>query len=1599
MDLPGYHIHEQLHNGTHTDVFRGTRTSDDHPVILKVLKATDPLPEHIVRFQHEFELLQMLDVAGVIGVHELHHQPRPFIVLEDFGARSLPQLQLAGALPLREFLTLAMQIVEVLGQIHQRHVIHKDINPANIVYNPDTGQLKLIDFGISTVLSRETPTYRSPNQLEGTLPYMAPEQTGRMNRGIDYRADFYSLGVTLYELLTGHRPFHGKDPLELVHNHIAVQPRSPQIVKPDVPPIVAAIILKLMAKTAEERYQSAAGIRADLARCLHHVDSLAALDFPLAQCDRSDRFQIPEKLYGRTYETAVLLAAFARTTGRAIDARQQPTDFPTAPKPSTIHHPSSTSHTQLILVTGPAGIGKSALVRELYRPVTVQHGYFIGGKFDQLQRSAPYFALLQAFQSLMQQILTENEAVIADWRAKLLAALGINGQVIVDVLPDLALIIGPQPPVPKLGLNEGQHRFHLTLQAFINTVAQPDHPLVLYLDDLQWADGASLRLMEQLMTTASPPCLLIIGAYRGNEVDVGHPLALMLARLTQADASVTQVELEPLDLEHVQALIADTLHQPTNRVTELAAMVAEKTYGNPYFVGEFLKSLYADGLITFTAQEVEQLAALDAQDVASNDARGEWQWDMARIREQRVTANVVDLLAGQLHRLPVATQRVLELAACLGSRFTLAELATVHDQARAATATALRPAIIEGHILPLSEHYQLSERDDDEVAGRVQATYRFAHDRVQQAAYAQIAEEDRQTVHRQIGLLLIENLSVEEQEEYLFEIVGQLNRGLALATEDAARRQLADLNLRAGIKAKLATAYESALDYLAIGRGMLPPDSWQSDYELTLALYNEAAETTHANREFDRSDHFADGILQNARAETDKVRAYEVKIVTRISQNEMMAALDVGLEATGRLGFSLVQEPPQLPPIDDLLNLPQMTDPDQLAAMHIMNRMIIAAFVAKPDLLLTLIYTMVNLTVRSGYSQPGAASYAAYATLIIAEMGEIDLGYKLGKLSLKLLDHDDAKLIRGNAQSAFYNCIGHWKEHARETIEDIPNVIQERLEVGNLDQAVYMVVECCLNLALVGEPLDSVHQKQVSYIELVEKLQHEEGIFYAWASSQFVLNLHNVQSDNPQILTGERFDAAELLPILHKTNDYTTLFEVHVLNAWLCLLFKETGDAVAHAQEAEQYAPSARGLFVVGTHNFIYSLALLAAWPMADEATQAEYLAQVAANQERMALWAHHAPMNYQHKFDLVEAERTRVIGERWAAAAHYERAIQGAKEHGYLQDAALANELAAEFFLANDMAIAGQTHLHAAHAAYVRWQARAKVTTLEEAYPQLTPVQVDETQTTSDFISTAGSAPSSTSTSILDAASILKASQTLSSEMNLRQLLVQLMELVMENAGAEMGYLLLHRQARWVIEAEGRVNHSDLKVAVLQAIPVEQVDYLPHAIVNYVARTQQPTVLDDACGDGPFQRDPAIVSRQPKSVLCMPLLNQSKLIGILYLENNLITGAFTPDRLEVLTLLGSQAAISLANAALYTEQQQAEAPRAPHGRVPAVAHRSQQSAPPTHRLGLALSADVGAGGTDYPWRAGGQHHATPRGWSSLFCGRGRLRPGGAIKD
>ena len=787
INFQNYQTIEAIHESNNSLVYRARCLRDNQLVILKVLKQAYPPPRRITEFQREYGITNSLNLTGVVKVYDIIEtgDHRWLIVVEDFEAQSLKQIIQNQQLTLDEFLFVAIKVTQILGEVHQRNVIHKDINPSNIVWNQKTNVIKIIDFGISTKLSRETTTFRNPNQLEGTLAYISPEQTGRMNREIDYRSDFYSLGVTFYELLVGQLPFETTEPVELVHSHIAKQPTSPHEKNHDIPLIVSQIVMKLMAKTAEERYQSAWGLKADLETCLQELQNGKQIsEFVLGNRDVSEQFQIPQKLYGRQEQVEQLLASFERASEGAIE---------------------------MLLVAGYSGIGKSALVNEIHKPITQQKGYFVSGKFDQFKRDIPYEALIQALQELVRQLLTETEMQLQLWQQKLLEALGRNGQVIVDVIPEVELIIGKQPRVPQLGPTESENRFNLVLQNFLGAFAQKEHPLVIFIDDLQWADLASLQLLELLMTQSDCQYLFLIGAYRDNEVSAVHPLIQTLERIQQQDAAVNVITLEPLKINWVNQLIADALKCSTDRSLPLAELVFEKTNGNPFFLTQLLQSLYIDNLLSFAPR------------------RNLWQWDIEQIQAVGITANVVELMVGKIEKLEDRTQKLLKLAACIGNKFDLAILSVISGQSLADAGVDLWPALEQGLISPLSDAYKLLTLQNENVSVQssipsVSIPYRFLHDRVQQAAYALIPETQKQQVHLQIGKLLLQNTDSEKLEENIFELVNQLNIGADLISAVSGKNELARLNLIAGKKAKASAAYQAAVKYLKVGLELLPSD-------------------------------------------------------------------------------------------------------------------------------------------------------------------------------------------------------------------------------------------------------------------------------------------------------------------------------------------------------------------------------------------------------------------------------------------------------------------------------------------------------------------------------------------------------------------------------------------------------------------------------------------------------------------------------------------------------------------------------------------------------------------------------------------------------
>jgi predicted ATPase/GAF domain-containing protein len=1510
--LGKYEIKDRIHEGLKTVIYRGIRRSDQTPVILKVLKPEYPTFAEVMRLRHEYQILQTLNLDCVTRTYGLeNHNKGLALILEDFGGLSLEKLRGDRQISVIKFLNLAIQLAATLVQLHKHRTIHKDIKPDNIIVNPVTWQLKLTDFSIATQLSRETQPPSNPELLEGTLAYMSPEQTGRMNRAIDYRSDFYSLGVTFYKILSDRLPFPTKDPLELVYCHLAKTPVSLHQINPEIPEAISAIVMKLMAKNAEDRYQSARGLQADLEICLRQIFQHGKIEqFTPGKLDKSGQFLIPQKLYGREAEVATLMAAFNRVA--------LPTPSESAEKSSV----TPPKRAELILISGYSGIGKTSVIQEVHKPILSARGYFISGKFDQYKRNIPYAALLQACQDLMQQLLTEPGEKIVRWQEKLLAALGNNGQVILEVIPELERIIGKQPAVPTLGPTESQNRFQRVFQQFLSVFIQPEHPLVLFLDDLQWVDLGSLKLIEQLILNPENHFLLMVGAYRDNEVYPTHPLVQTISILEKAGASLSNLVLKPLQKSHVVRLIGDTLgysgtiyHQLTDAspLVQLAGLLWHKTGGNPFFLTQLLQTLYEEHLITFDFRE------------------GRWQWDIARIQAHGITDwTVVGLVARNIQKLPQPTQDLLKLAACIGDRFTLEVLAVVSQQSLIKTSDELWEGLQAGLILPLSPHYQIPGSMDWEMEGNLwsfdnsKINYKFLHDRVQQAAYSLIPSSEKQATHLQIGRLLLENHSRDEIESNIFDIVNQLNRGRELITRSQEQDELARLNLRASRKAKVAAAYEAAAQYARLGLERLNPQSWASEYELIRDVYIEGIETEYLTANFSQAIQLAQVALVEVTDPLDHVKICELEMQIYIAQLEMVTAIAKGIELLKTLGVELTPLQPEdslvlpLPSLDDLDRIPPLTDPYKLSALRILTTLCAPIFFAQPEIFAETILTMVNFCIQEGNSPLAAFAYAFYG-LFLSSLGEIDAGYHSGQIALKLLDKFEAKQLAAKVYNLFNAHNRPWKEHGKKSLPQFIQGVQTGLETGDIEWACYCAGNYCGFSFLTEDRLDKVVEKQQDYIKIAQKSKIETAIYYGSAWRQLGLNLLGEASDVTQ-LTGASFDEVQMLPRLRDSKSGTVLFMVYLCKMILFYQFQRYGEAVEQGILAKAQEGSALGYFQVAVLNFYDSLARLATYPHLSSDDRVQALHQVETNQLKMKNWAFYAPMNFQHKYDLVAAELSAVLGEHIQAMELYDQAITGAKAQGYAQDEAIANERAAEFYFSLQKETIAKAYLIEAYYTYIRWGARAKLDDLESRYPQVFSRIINRNSFGIDVTRTNTSTTGSHSAA-LDLAATIKASQAISQEDSLDRRVENLMQILLENAGARKGLLLKAESGWFTIIAQKQIDDPIPSIPTSTARPALGKD-LPLSMVEYVYRTGESVLLDRADQEGAFTQDPYIQHTQTHSILCLPLLARPQAELVLYLENEITVAAFTPQRLQVLQILCAQAFISLENARLSQEVQ-----------------------------------------------------------------------------
>lgn len=1128
INLRGYEIKEEIFRNSNSTIYRGTRNSDKCPVVVKLLNKEYPTDKEIAAFIREYEIADKLSGDGIIKVYALEkHHNSLAIVMEDIGGESIDRVLHHINLNLAEKLVLAIQMTRSLLQVHQQNIIHKDVNPTNFIWNPQTNQVKIIDFGISTELTREATQCINLNILEGTLDYMSPEQTGRINRPIDYRTDLYSLGVTLYELMTGHLPFQGNDELDIVYGHIAKTPIPPQEINPEIPDILSDIILKLISKTAEERYQSALGLKKDLEYCLLRPESKKKTGrFIPGQNDIVDRFEIPHKLYGREREVEILIEGFER---------------------------AAEGHSEFLLISGYSGIGKSSIVHEIRKPVTGKKGFFISGKFNQLERNIPYSAFTQAFQELIRQLLTESQDNLDEWKRRLMDAIGSNSHVIVDILPELEQIIGLQPPVIELNPLEAHNRFLLTFREFIQVFAGPEHPLVIFLDDLQWSDSSTLDLLKSLLVTGHLQYVLFIGAYRDNEVKAGHPLLQMLEELKNRQegpiSPFRQLVLKPLKFSAINHLIADTFHCRPDATRSLSKHILQKTKGNPFFITRLLNSLYQHGTFTFLAE------------------KGQWEYDLTKVEAVEISDNVVDLLVKNLELLPARTKDLLKLAACIGNQFDLRALSLISNKSIAALGKDLWIAIKKDFILPLNNNYKyINSHKERTISPDLDIRFCFAHDRIRQAVYSLIPQSRKSAIHLKIGREYLKAFRRTKRVDLIFDLVHHLNIGKDLIREKTERIELANLNVMAGNKAIKATAFGAAANYYETAEYLVPEDEWPHNEIFKLYLEHATAallsgDSTKASALCDRLNGKVVGNLEKGAVTNLKVLILEFqgKLFETIAEiRKALHLFDIFLpenpeEIEQRIQESIrkMQQHLSRTPIEEIVNLPEMNDPEKMMAMQLLFQVVPPAIQTYPPLYILASLLMCDLSITFGISPLSCKCFGDYGVIQITMLGDYQTGYKLGQTTFALINKFKVESQKPPVYFTF-TFISHWRAHYQESLNYYDLSYRTGLQTGDLFYATYAIAHKVHLLMWVGKNLTECKTEIENAIAFLKNAQNASPLLLAEIVAYAIQKFQTVpgQGDPVDFSAKDR----EMIASFEKTHNLALLGRFYHYNTYINII-------------------------------------------------------------------------------------------------------------------------------------------------------------------------------------------------------------------------------------------------------------------------------------------------------------------------------------------------------------------------------------------------------------------------------------------------------------
>ncbi|HUN93956.1 MAG TPA: response regulator [Burkholderiaceae bacterium] len=1477
---------------------RARRDTDGAQALLKVSTA-DPAV-----FRDEYALLRSLDVPGVLHPQELTaFGAAPAMWLPDRDVVGLADALQGPPLGVGTALRIGCALARGIRGLHAAGVRHGDLRPANVLVEPASGAAWIADLSAAVERRRAGAADAVAPSRDAIEPidridriddwaWVAPEQTGRMNRPVDERADFYSLGLLLYRLLTGRAPFEAADALEWAHCHAARVPPSPTAVAPEVPAVVSDLVMKLLAKTAEGRYRHADGLLADLQHCLERWEVRGAVEpFPLTAEDAAGDFEVPDRLYGRQREEATLREAYAQ-----VAASDRP---------------------RLLLVTGAPGIGKTALVHRLKDAVVAGPAHFVEAKFDSQRRDVPYATLLQALQDLVRQALAAPDAQVATWRAALAEALGPNGQLIVDVVPALASLVGPQPPLADVAPAEATNRLRWVLGRFVGVFARSCHPLAIFLDDLQWADTASLAMLGDLLVGDRVGALLVVGAYRDQEVDAAHPLTAMLQDVATRGARIDRLPLAPLTPADAAFLVADVLASSPQQVESLAALIAERTEGNPFFILQFLAELRDEGLLS---------PAGAADPGRAGGAGRAWRWDLERIRARQRTDDVVGLVGRRLRRLPRAARDVLRQAACLGASGSETMLATATDRPIADVAAAMAQAADAG----------LVERRD--------GGYRFAHDRVQEAAYALIPNRRRADAHLRVGRLLLASLAPADLDERIYDVVRHLNHGAERITDEAERWQVARLNAAAGRKAKAALAFAAAHGHLARAAAAWPATGWEACRDETFALQFDLAECALLVGHFAEADARLDALLARARDRAEQARLYGVRIRRHLVPGEFGAAAHAALRALELFDIRFpdgdavtllagaraeVERELRGRSVAELLQAPPLTDSVAQTVLGLIVDAFTAIYIAQPAIFPRLVLEATRLALRHGNGGDSAVVYTYYARVLLASFGEIEPAYEFSQLALRLNEKLDDRRRRGMLLFSHAGFIHFWRRPFASGRPILDRGFAACLEVGNFVHAALIAVNTCLYLAEGGERLQELAAQVERATEFLRATHSGGTLEVVQVFGQFARCLQG-RTRGPATFDDDAYDHAAVVRRMVAQNNLAGLGIVHMLQQVAACIGGDASASLQAAARTQEVLPAVFAMAVRPTFVFYRALALAASDAAPSAAARAAHLEDIAQAAAQLQAWAAHCPENYATRHRLVAAEHARLTGDELRAERLYEQAIAAARDAGLVHQEALACERAAEFHRARGLPRIADACLADAREAYARWGAVGKVRLLESRFPAL-----QGARTAGAFGSARAGGPD------IDTLAVVKATRALSSQIELDALLDTLMRIALAEAGAQAGRLYVVDAERMQLAARAEVSGGAIDVRVVAAgaaggtghVTAEEAaratpgDH-PEAVLNYVRRTREPVLLDDAAQSHAFAGDAYLAARRPRSVLCLPLLRKSETIGILYLEHLAGTHAFTPQHAAVLEMLAGQAAISLETARLYAALKEENAQR-----------------------------------------------------------------------